>query len=697
MKAKSYINTITDKIFATLTLILTTIIAVGGSLGISCMLEYNIYEDNGAYAWQTALRLVTQTRLEEIEQEYYQYLLNNYVYGEPLPALGMGYDENKEPLISEKVIKKYAADECNFFFIVRESTAEENEANNNRGAVLWTNNALSGTEDDPQSLTPFHGVLRTQYNPTKGCTYYMSDGQPVTVTIEVFVLENSSWQARDGYSTAYWWINFANTLRFAVFAVVAIAVALIFAMLTIITVSAGRTDENGEIIPGLIDRVPLDIVTAVAIGMCAAAGICMSLTDVANAGIVMYNTVVIIAASVIMVVIQSYLETLSVRVKMGRIFKNTLINRVITIIARKTPRRVRTKYRNLSTFTKLIITVVSGTLLSLAVIIYFAYRYFILGDIRFEYYLFIWLVYRMISVPLLIMFALNFSYIKDAGQKIASGDLTSEDITSQLSIKQFRSHGQNLDHIKRDMSRAIEQEMKSERFRNELIANISHDIKTPLTAITSYVDHLQSDSLTAEQREEYTQVLVRQSNKLKLLLGDLVEISKVSTGNVTVNLEPMDIGVVVEQLAGEYDTRFQEHGLKLTFDKEDREYIVMADGKMLGRVLENLMTNIFKYAMEDTRVFIRVLEKRDRIAVVFRNIAKEIPGVEGKELFERFVRADSSRHTEGSGLGLPIAKSLAELQHATLSLDIEDDIFRTVLEFESCAPEGATQIFDKDQ
>ena len=225
--------------------------------------------------------------------------------------------------------------------------------------------------------------------------------------------------------------------------------------------------------------------------------------------------------------------------------------------------------------------------------------------------------------------------------------------------------------------------MKSERFRTELITNVSHDIKTPLTSIVNYVDLLQKEEPENEKQREYLEVLSRQSGKLKKLIEDLIEASKASTGNLAVDLEPCELGVLLDQTSGEYGEKLESAGLELVLQKPEKPVRVMADGRHLWRVFDNLLNNIVKYAQPGTRVYLSLSEENGKARVDFRNISREQLNISAQELTERFVRGDASRNTEGSGLGLAIAMSLMRLQKGNMDITVDGDLFKVSLSFDT--------------
>ena len=240
-------------------------------------------------------------------------------------------------------------------------------------------------------------------------------------------------------------------------------------------------------------------------------------------------------------------------------------------------------------------------------------------------------------------------------------------------------HAEDLNRIGQGMNIAVEERLKSERMKTELITNVSHDIKTPLTSIINYSDLIFREDCENEKIKEYASVLHNQSERLKKLIDDLVEASKASSGNIDIMLAECDARVLISQVAGEYYQRLTEVGLELVCTSPDDEVRIMADGRRLWRVFDNLMNNARKYAMSGTRVYVSLEEVGGRAVFRFKNISREALSVNADELSERFVRGDASRNTEGNGLGLSIAKNLCELQKGRLELSIDGDLFKATV------------------
>lgn len=234
--------------------------------------------------------------------------------------------------------------------------------------------------------------------------------------------------------------------------------------------------------------------------------------------------------------------------------------------------------------------------------------------------------------------------------------------------------GENINHLKQGMEKAINESIKAERLKTDLITNVSHDLKTPLTSIINYTDLLKKEKIENENAKKYIDILEKKSKKLKILTEDLIEVSKISSGNETVALEKINFKELVLQANGEFAEKFEEKNLEVISNLPKEAVIVDLDGKKMWRVLENLYQNVYKYSLENTRVYVDLMVN-DHIVFTIKNISKDKLNISPEELMERFIRGDSSRHTGGNGLGLSIAKDLSKLNGGTLSIQIDGDLF----------------------
>ena len=312
---------------------------------------------------------------------------------------------------------------------------------------------------------------------------------------------------------------------------------------------------------------------------------------------------------------------------------------------------------------------------ALIVLIVLVANFCIAISIRYSgFALFCWLL-LMAAVFLLACFgAWQMKSLKAAGEKLAAGEFEYKIDTKHM-YWEFKHHAENLNSIGDGMAAAVEQRMKSERLKTELITNVSHDIKTPLTSIINYVDLLERPH-TPEEGAEYLEVLERQSKRLKKLTEDLVEASKASTGNMSVTLAPTSTLEIINQSLAEYGQRMEAGKLSVLINVPEPAPTVRADGRLLWRVMDNLFNNVVKYAMPETRVYVDVRTSEGNAVISVKNISRAALNVSAGELMERFVRGDASRSTEGSGLGLSIAKSLTELQHGQFSISTDGDLFK---------------------
>jgi signal transduction histidine kinase len=291
-----------------------------------------------------------------------------------------------------------------------------------------------------------------------------------------------------------------------------------------------------------------------------------------------------------------------------------------------------------------------------------------------------WLIETLIFAIIVLAMALIMRRLQAGGEALAKGDLQYK-IEDDHMPSDFKVHAKHLNSISKGMSRAVEERMKSEHLRTELISNVSHDIKTPLTTIISYINLLQQEPFESEAAQKYLATLDRQSTRLKKLMEDLLEISKASTGNMTIIPSPCELEVMLSQALGEYEERMEKADLTPVLHITSPSPVILADGQLLWRVFDNLLSNAVKYAMSGTRVYLDLAQDGGYAVLRLRNISKEELNVPVEDLLERFVRGDRSRHTEGSGLGLSIAQSLTELMGGELSLDIDGDLFKVSLRF----------------
>ena len=292
----------------------------------------------------------------------------------------------------------------------------------------------------------------------------------------------------------------------------------------------------------------------------------------------------------------------------------------------------------------------------------------------------VFLVMKLIELLAVLYIAVSLRTLQKGGEKLARGDFSSP-IDTRYLIGDFKRYGQELNDVQSGLEQAVQEQMKAEHLKTELITNVSHDIKTPLTSIVNYVDLLKKEDMPSPAAREYIAVLDRQSHRLKKLTEDLVEASKASSGALNVELQPTDVNVLLSQIEGEYQERLAACHLTLVTQPPAPGTMIQADSRLLSRVMDNLVSNVCKYALENTRVYVTAAVRDGQAVISFKNVSRDELNISPDELMERFVRGDASRHSEGSGLGLSIARSLVQLQGGTFALSIDADLFRADIVF----------------
>lgn len=272
----------------------------------------------------------------------------------------------------------------------------------------------------------------------------------------------------------------------------------------------------------------------------------------------------------------------------------------------------------------------------------------------------------------------QYHSILHATEQMADGDLKIS-LDEELGI--FEPIGNSLEKVQQGFEKAVVEEAKSQNMKTELITNVSHDLKTPLTAIITYVDLLKKEDITEEERKSYIQTLEQKSQRLKVLIEDLFEVSKAHSGNVKMNFMDVDVVSLLKQVRSEMDEQIAESDLQFRWKLPEEKVILSLDGQRTYRVFENLLNNILKYAMPNSRVYVDMKDTESQVEILFRNVSAMEIDFDAEKLAERFVRGDSARNSEGSGLGLAIAKSFVELQKGTFKIEVDGDLFKVCISF----------------
>lgn len=457
-------------------------------------------------------------------------------------------------------------------------------------------------------------------------------------------------------------------IRYTIYIIMALAFVLgLISFVTLMNVTGRRTGST-ELYTGPLYGIPADLLTVI-IGTVWLV-MSMAVLSMVNSNVVDF----MLAGGLVLIIGNTFLGycmSIAARVKGKTLWKNTLIYKCLHLLK---------KICKGSWHILLEIPVIWKVVLGTGILSFLEFW----GIMAFCYdegnLVAFWFFEKVLVLPIIFYGALMIKKLQKGAAALAEGELAYQ-IDTKPMRGDFKKQGEDLNSIASGMSLAVEKQLKSERMKTELITNVSHDIKTPLTSIINYADLIGKEPCENEKITEYAEVLVRQSVRLKRLIEDLVEASKASTGNLEVCLQPCDASVFLIQADGEYEEKLQKADLTLVVQQPDSEIRILADGRRMWRVFDNLMNNICKYAQPGTRVYLILEEKEKKAVITFKNTSRDALNISEEELMERFVRGDSSRNTEGNGLGLSIARSLTELQKGTLGIQIDGDLFKAVLEF----------------
>lgn len=504
----------------------------------------------------------------------------------------------------------------------------------------------------------------------------MGNTSPKTTYQMVVILPQNvgtDWNSTDLYVQANTLLNFVYSMRYTALVTMFVSFIIGAAAFVFLMCAAGHRNGTDEIVTTVWDHLWLDVF---AVGAVLAevfvfyvAAIFLINVDVAYLPFILFVTAV--ATLCMGWLLLLFLLSFSVRVKLGKWWRHTLCYQLF----RKIGQFARMIWENIGFLWKVILVMlVLAFFEGIGVLMFFN------SDIA----LLLWLLEKLVLYPLVLWYCVQLNQLKNGTEKIAGGE-PGYQISTKRMTGIFKEQGEQINHISDGMTHAIEERMKSERFKTELITNVSHDIKTPLTSIINYVDLLEKEDLHNETAQEYLEVLERQSSRLKKLIEDLIEASKASTGNLPVHLERLEAGIFMTQTVGEFEEKTKAAGLDLVIEKPETPVYIMGDSRHFWRVIDNLMNNICKYAQSGTRVYINLEVKEAQVSITFRNTSKYPLNISSDELMERFVRGDASRNTEGSGLGLSIANSLMDLMGGTFRLYVDGDLFKVVLGFAETA------------
>lgn len=663
MKIK--LKTLSDKITAVVLYLLCMTIVITLFLEVSYMADYGFYDKISTTNYTT-----TRLMKEKVDKEFST--IEEYV------LLSFENQENeKKPVDSDYELFQSLRDKY------------ENRGNTNLIIIARTNNGLHKIDNlaDGEQLSDVGNKIGVCYETSRTTNYIekAEDSSPRVslarpVTIRIFVRSNMT--ASDTFRLTSRLINVANSLKYPIIIFMFVALITGMAVVAVLMVNINYTPGHMR----FIDKIPFDLFSVLTVamnGFVISMIVLMSADKTKEDDIVLWNAACAILAFVVFCIMLIYFLSLAVRIKAGHIFKNTVIYKVIERVRKGKSKDKKSGYFKMPFVGKLIITVGSVLALDLGLIIFNYFRFKSKGlAYNFPVFALIQVTMAFIVGTLLFVIAINFNRLRESGNRLANGDY-GENLDSKVMFGDFKAINDNFITLKDDVINALEEKNKNEKMRSELIANISHDIKTPLTSIINYTDIIRSGKCNEAELNEYYEIINKQSKRLTNLLQNLIDVSQITTGSVKINLDSLNLGIFISQILDECGSKLDEKNLTLEENMPQNDIYITADGQKLWRIFENLFSNISKYAMPNTRVYLTVEEAKDnKVQIELKNISEKKIESSADELLERFSRGDTARNTDGNGLGLSIIESLAELQGGKFEIAVDGDLFKAILTFD---------------
>ena len=608
------------KCTAIVLLIVFAVLLAASAFGIAYLINYGAYADGGEQVRQIAENnLLQQTN------------------GDGWAALHAWAEDDT---VSRNLLRdRYDPLTSNIYFKLTDKAT---------GEILFSTGALN--KDD------YSGKASAYYQ--QDMTTLLSDGSEVTAVYQAYL--KSPLAPRDSALYVMTWVERLISARYLLIALAILLLAVCLFLFIFLLCAMGHKEGVDGIYQCWLNKIPLDLFLALLVLLFFAWATFLS--DIWYIDFWYYILLAFGAAALALTLVLS----VAGRAKAPGFFRNTVIYKLFLLIFRTLGR----------------IPMVWGTMLIWVcwcfVDLYFTFSNSYYYDSLLPAF---WVISRAVLTIVILYLASSLRLLQKEGQAIADGQTDYKGKPIPRWLPALKKHEENLQSIQLGIQKAVDEQTWAERMKTELITNVSHDIKTPLTSIVNYVDLLEKEDIQPEKAKEYVDVLNRQAARLKKLTEDLVEASKASSGSLPVHLAPTDVNVLLSQLAGDYLEKLEDAQLEPIFRPAPSQPVIQADGQLLSRVLGNLFSNICKYAMPGTRVYFESAADENTVSLTFKNISKYELNIPAEELMARFVRGDRSRHTEGSGLGLSIAQSLTELQGGTFRLEIDGDLFKAVVTF----------------
>lgn len=572
----------------------------------------------------------------------------------------------------ESIIEKQFPDGTNIQFVIRDST----------GNVLYSTYTQGRPQVAAIYLEAYDDYGFSYYNYGYG-TLYNENGNIIYELGEIvmYVADLETTECWDECYNLYREFGIGRYQRFDILTAMAAYALAMLVCLVWICACAGYSGKEGPAKLRFYDRIPLELFIGIYIVLAILASALIIFIGEEYDEIKAYvNNIVIPAILVAAPLFLVFFASIANRFKTHTFFKNTITWWLLRLVWKIWKRFMQGFGKIFKAAGKVLVHVPMFWRTVLAFGIYCIVSCLLLLD-GFsgynEFSVVLWFAMNVVVLGFLCWKSVILNHIKKGGERIYYGDYDTK-IDTSIMFLDYKKFAEYLNSVGNGLNSAVEERMKSERMKSELITNVSHDLKTPLTSIINYVDLLKNEDRNSPKADEYLEVLDRQSNRLKKLLEDLIFAAKASSGTEKVNLEQVNISEFVGQAVAEYAGKTDKNELTVvTAMKISPETTAKADGRLLWRIMDNIFGNVCKYAQPGTRVYVEATETEKTVTIAVKNISKEQLNISADELMQRFVRGDSSRSSEGSGLGLSIARDLAKLQDGIFDITVDGDLFKS--------------------
>ena len=537
------------------------------------------------------------------------------------------------------------------------------------------NDSTYMTSDENIYIQPENAVDTYSYEDNPNINYY-------TTNIEDFIIYtsyNENFMDASKQMLVCKSIEMLRPYENSFYILMPICTALTVLILLYLIVSIGHKKGTKGIATSDFDKIPLEIIGF--IGICIIGLVFILLAqEVDTTEFELIISLLFTVYFTIFIVGIIIFDTIIKRIKSRTFWKTTLVGKIVIILL-KPIHKFEKFMEEVRGTSKYFSNAITKFIVFVCIEVFLAFIVFILFNSS-DPFIFLLLEFILVAffIQRMVKSIVNYDKIEKKLKEMYEGDNQTQLDKNQF-LPVFNQSITYLNDISSGLENAIQDRMKSERLKTELITNVSHDIKTPLTSIINYVDLIKQENIQNEKVKEYIEILDNKSQRLKKLIEDLVEASKVSTGNVKLNLEKINIVELINQAVGEFEDKFESKGLDIVINSNENEIFIFADSRYMYRIIDNLFSNISKYALQNSRVYIDIQKIEDKVYIKMKNISKDKLNIPAEELMQRFVRGDKSRTTEGSGLGISIAQNLTEIQNGKFNLIIDGDLFKTELEF----------------